>query len=210
MSTCKFFLNEFELCRGCGVDSMAQSYQQKIIRILKIFTDFQIVCSYQNIQKKIFSNLSFQLLHNWWVQNYQIFVRKFFSTQLFFIGKGCKLVCKNKPPNIFQHRPRYFLVDNFQNIYFRLAILKLSECSVLKPVNLSTQLLNPSSTRYNQLRAYLKYHCYATMLSGRVTLTRRPRKYRRALCFTLHVSCNANNSCSLSSNEIVSLTVLHP
>ena len=34
-----------------------------------------------------------------------------------------------------------------------------------------------------------------------VSLTSRLRKYGRALCFTSHVSCNAEVSCSLSSKE---------
>ena len=46
-------------------------------------------------------------------------------------------------------------------------------------------------------------------LYGQVTLTRRPHKYGRALCFTSHVSCNASISCSLTLREIIYLVPIH-
>ena len=71
---------------------------KKIIRILIKFSDFPQIfklCSYQNIRRKIFRNLSSQLHQifcqeisqifwkNWWVRNSQIFIRKFIRTQIF-------------------------------------------------------------------------------------------------------------------------------
>ena len=76
-------------------------FNKKIRRILAKFSYFwkfpQIfkMCFYQNILRKIFKNLSSQLHQNissenlsdflkkLWVQNSQIFVRKFFRTQIF-------------------------------------------------------------------------------------------------------------------------------
>ena len=88
---------------GCWAHPKAwlNPMNKKILRILTKFSEFwkflQIskMCSYQNILSKIFRNLSSQLHQNilseisqifwknWWVQNFQIFFRKFIRTCIF-------------------------------------------------------------------------------------------------------------------------------
>ena len=138
---------------------------KKIIRILTKFLNFwefpQIfnLCYFQNILRKIFRNLSCQLhqnvlpgnfsdfLKNWWVQNFQIFVRKFLRTKIYLdrIEPRChikKCVSYN-----------LILRDNIINLYFFNAWIAQSSTktsskhahgyAILPPLRNSISILSP-------------------------------------------------------------------